>query len=58
MEFCRVMTYETHPKGSVILKQGHTPWNYYFLFSGQCEVFKNRTDGVEGQVRVHILNAG
>lgn len=58
VQFCRAMRYESHPKGATILKQGHIPYYYYFLFSGQCEVFKNRTDGFEGQVRVHILNAG
>ncbi len=58
VQFCRVMAYEAHPKGAMILRQGHIPYFYYFLFSGQCEVLKDRTDGLDGQVRVHILNAG
>jgi hypothetical protein len=58
IQFCNVMTFEKHGPGKTILKQGHPPWNFYFLFSGQCDVVKNRTDGQEGHVRVHVINAG
>lgn len=58
IQFCRVMTFEKHAAGSFIIKQGHPPLNFYFLFSGQCDVVKNRTDGNEGHVRVHVINSG
>jgi predicted lipoprotein len=58
IQFCRVMTFQKHGAGQTIIKQGHTPWNFYFLFSGQCDVVKDRTDGQEGHVRVHVVNSG
>jgi hypothetical protein len=58
IQLCRVMTFEKHRAGSTIIKQGHAPWNFYFLFSGQCDVVKNRTDGRDGHVRVHVINSG
>lgn len=58
IQFCRVMSFEKHDAGKMIIRQGDPPWNFYFLFSGQCDVVKKRTDGNEGVVRVHVLNSG
>jgi CRP-like cAMP-binding protein len=52
------MRFESHRKGAVIISEGHKPGSFYFLFSGQCEVMKRRTDGQPGAIRVHNLNSG
>ena len=58
IELCRVMSLEKHMAGATILKQGHPPLNFYFMFSGQCDIVKNRSDGMAGHVRVHVINSG
>ncbi|KAJ3069424.1 hypothetical protein HK102_006929 [Quaeritorhiza haematococci] len=54
--FCDCMTYESHRKGTIVLREGHAPDNFYFLLSGQCEILESRGEHVK--VRVNILNPG
>ncbi|KAI8922623.1 hypothetical protein BC831DRAFT_474988, partial [Entophlyctis helioformis] len=49
------MQYEAHDAGRVILKEGHFSTGFYFLLSGQVEVFKIR-NGIK--YRLNVLNAG
>ncbi|KAI9206426.1 uncharacterized protein BJ171DRAFT_611451 [Polychytrium aggregatum] len=54
--FIEVMGYEMHPMGSVIIKQDHIGSAFYFLLSGQCEVWKYGLD--DRRVHMRMLNAG
>ncbi|KAI8914680.1 hypothetical protein BC831DRAFT_407873 [Entophlyctis helioformis] len=58
IRFCNAMSYEAHRKGSVIIRQGHLPYYFYFILSGQVEVLKDRSDGFTGQLRLTLLNQG
>eukprot|EP00842_Homolaphlyctis_polyrhiza_P000646 jgi/Hompol1/1582/HPOL_004584-RA len=49
VRFCKIMD------GRVILKEGHLASSFYFILSGQVEVFKIRS-GIK--YRLNILNAG
>ena len=46
---------EFHEKGKVIVKEGREPIYFYFILSGQCNVFKERS-GV--CYTINILNSG
>jgi CRP-like cAMP-binding protein len=55
MQFCKVMTFKSFPKGRLLVHEGDASTCFCFLLSGQCEVFKIK-DGFK-----HILcmiNAG
>jgi CRP-like cAMP-binding protein len=52
------MHYACHPKGSMILKEGHLPIYFYFILSGQCEVLKDKQIGQPGKFRVNTLVTG
>lgn len=38
--FCKVMSFDTYPKNTLMIKEGHIGTCFYFVFSGQVEVFK------------------
>lgn len=40
MQFCKIMTFQSYPKGKLILKEGHYSTAFFFVLSGQLEVFK------------------
>ncbi|KAJ3166170.1 Cyclic nucleotide-binding domain-containing protein 2 [Irineochytrium annulatum] len=54
-EICSVVKYESRPQSTVIVKEGHDPWGFYFILSGQCEVYRTKK---EKKYRVNILNVG
>ncbi|KAJ3256555.1 hypothetical protein HK103_005298 [Boothiomyces macroporosus] len=38
--FCQAMQLEKYPKGTILMKENNPATNFYFLLSGQVEVFK------------------
>ncbi|KAI8925288.1 hypothetical protein BC831DRAFT_461763, partial [Entophlyctis helioformis] len=55
LKLCHLMQYERFPAETLVVKEGHTAWSFYFIMSGQVEVFLVR-DSMRH--RVNILNAG
>ncbi|KAI9364444.1 hypothetical protein DFJ73DRAFT_756231 [Zopfochytrium polystomum] len=54
-ELCASMQYESRPSGAIIVKEGHDPLNFYFILSGQCEIFQTK-GGIN--YRINIINMG
>ncbi|KAJ3414967.1 hypothetical protein HDV05_005798 [Chytridiales sp. JEL 0842] len=52
---CAAVTYESRDPGQIIIKEGHDPWNFYFILSGQCEVYRKKG---EMKNKINILNTG
>ncbi|KAI8925291.1 hypothetical protein BC831DRAFT_277077 [Entophlyctis helioformis] len=55
LKFCKIMQYESFPANSLIVKEGHVSKAFYFMLSGQVEIFKLK-DGLK--YRLNALNAG
>lgn len=47
--------YSAFPTGATVLKEGHLPFCFYIIISGQVDVLKNQTDRI---LRLSILNRG
>ncbi|KAL2917598.1 hypothetical protein HK105_202884 [Polyrhizophydium stewartii] len=41
-ELCKIMQYECVPEGKLIIKEGHRPNAFYFIISGQVDIFTVR----------------
>ncbi|KAL2916039.1 hypothetical protein HK105_204463 [Polyrhizophydium stewartii] len=62
-----IMQYERFPSETLVVKEGHVAWSFYFILSGQVEVFviqagmRRRVGGVLIEIFLeflNILNAG
>lgn len=40
----RVMELEVYPANTLVLKQGQSPTSFYFILTGQCEVYKHQVE--------------
>ncbi|KAI8925285.1 hypothetical protein BC831DRAFT_277028 [Entophlyctis helioformis] len=40
LQFCEIMHYERFPKETLLVKEGHVSWAFYFILNGQVEIFK------------------
>ncbi|KAI8925287.1 hypothetical protein BC831DRAFT_461762 [Entophlyctis helioformis] len=55
LRFCMIMQYEKFPKQTVIVKEGHNAWSFYFILNGQVEIFMVK-NGYRN--RLNVLNTG
>ncbi|KAJ3320465.1 hypothetical protein HDV06_005288 [Boothiomyces sp. JEL0866] len=53
--FCQAMQLEKYTKGAILMKENNLATNFYFLLSGQIEVFKF-DNGYK--IRVNLVNPG
>lgn len=58
-KLCESMFYCSKSVGSIVVKEGRLPMYYYFVLSGECEVFRVKGDrGDKTRVRLNVINSG
>lgn len=55
ISICQQMTYEYHPCGKFIIKEGHKALNFYIILSGRVDILKQRGDV---WIRLNVLGKG
>lgn len=55
LKFCRILKYEHHTADRIVVREGHVSWAFYFILSGQVEIFKVK-NGLK--YRLNVMNAG
>ena len=55
MRICKHVWFETHKKGTVMIKEGQSPIYVYFIITGQVQIIKT---GLEGPVEAGVLCSG
>jgi CRP-like cAMP-binding protein len=54
-KICECMFFCSNPSGRVVAKEGRSPMYFYFVLSGQCEVFQVKQGK---RVRMNVINSG
>jgi hypothetical protein len=55
LKFCKILKYEHHTENRIVVREGHVSWAFYFILSGQVEIFKVK-NGLK--YRLNVMNAG